>query len=210
MKHATIYAFGSDNAGQIQKYLDSDVYKQLAADTGATLDMFFGPLPKAPFDVVIAPGNSYGIMTGGFDQGLVDLFGQKLQNRVQHVIRTKHAGELNVGAAIFVKCMDEENRHCAYAPTMRTPKELPRNSDIPYMATRAALLMIDKADIGPEPQILIPLMGVGTGGLDVKYVLIQIHMALGSIANPRNVTNLNDGQDIDQAITVYGAASRFR
>ena len=208
MKHATLYAYGAENAAAINNYLNSAVYTNIVTKTGVTLDMFFGPLAKAPFDIVIAPGNSYGIMTGGFDQGLVDLFGPQLEDRVQHLIRTKHAGELNVGAAIFVKAKDHPHRYCIYAPTMRVPKSLPKDSDIPFLATRAGLLTIHKEkldkSIDTPPKVLIPLMGVGTGGLSVKSVLMQIHLALDSVVNPRRVTEFDQVNDVEEAIRIYG------
>lgn len=203
MIHASIFAYGPVNEREIRQYIASEKYDRLKAVSKTALAVYNGPLVSADFDVIVAPGNSYGWMTGGFDKGLVDAFGGALQNRVQHLILAKHQGELNVGDAIFLQIPNAgRDIYCAYAPTMRSPKSLPSGTDIPYMATRAALTETLKRLPYKDPiKVLIPLMGVGTGGQPVQRVLRQIHHALIRVNNPFLPKDLEEAEMIDKTIT---------
>lgn len=202
---ATIFAYSRDSQDKIRAYLKTDHYFNLQARTGVSLLYSSIPLDRADHDAVIAPGNSFGIMTGGFDQGLVDAFGAGIQNNVMFSITELHNGELNVGAAELVRTGGINIPWCAYAPTMRVPKTLPADSDVPYMATRAGLLALVKSDIvWPREgiRVLIPLMGVGTGGLAVDHVLHQIQQAIATVTqdSSKMIDNLEHGLMLDEAI----------
>ncbi len=50
-------------------------------------------------DAVISPANSFGFMDGGIDLIYSHYFGWQVQEHLQKLIKTKHHGELLVGAA---------------------------------------------------------------------------------------------------------------
>jgi O-acetyl-ADP-ribose deacetylase (regulator of RNase III) len=201
---ASIYCHSVRDKLEVEDYILSSRYQSILFADGADLRRFSAPLAHAKFDAVIAPGNSFGEMSGGFDQGLVDAFGQGLQRNVTAVITKEHAGEMNVGAAVVVETGSDKVPYCAYAPTMRVPRGLPQDTDIPYMATRAGLLELIKSNVNwPNRTInvLIPLMGVGTGGLGIQYVCSQIQLAIGSVLSHHGVIpNLEVGEHYDNVI----------
>jgi O-acetyl-ADP-ribose deacetylase (regulator of RNase III) len=202
---ATIHCHTRESQMKVQDYICSAHYQMLLANEGADLRATNKPLTHADYDAVIAPGNSFGQMDGGFDQGLVDAFGPTIQDNVKNSIRGWHYGELNVGNAIIVPTGGLNIPYCAYAPTMRVPCKLPKDSDVPYLATRAGLIeMIQSPYLSrlDTIRVLIPLMGVGTGGLAVEYVCSQIQMAVRSAlaAHRATIPNLEAGQIYDSLI----------
>lgn len=199
---ATIYCHTRESQMKVRDYVCSSRYQMILSNEGADLQITTKALSHAEFDAVIAPGNSYGQMDGGFDKGLVDAFGPGIEANVKHLIRQAHFGELNVGAAVAVQTGALNIPHCAYAPTMRVPCKLPKDSDVPYLATRAGLIELLYYKLkwpNDTMRVLIPLMGVGTGGLEVEYVCSQIQMAVRSaLAIHRSaVPNLEAGQIYD-------------
>lgn len=206
---ATIYCHTRESQMKVRDYVCSSQYQMILSNEGANLQITNKPLSHAEFDAVIAPGNSFGQMDGGFDQGLVDAFGPGIQANVKQRIRQCHFGELNVGAAEVVPTGALNIPYCAYAPTMRVPCKLPKDSDVPYLATRAGLIaLVESAIRWPSDtvRVLIPLMGVGTGGMDVEYVCSQIQMAVRSaLAVHRGaIPNLEAGQIYDSLIRYTG------
>lgn len=200
---ASIHCHSVADKLAVQGYLVSNRYQSIAFADGALLKISSSPLGRKAFDAVIAPGNSIGEMSGGFDLGLVDAFGPTVQRNVTHLINANHEGELNVGAAILAETGSLTIPYCAYAPTMRVPRTLEVGSDVPYLATRAALLELIKRVSWPNDviHVLIPLMGVGTGGLKVDDVCSQIQLAVGSLQpNHGTIRNLEDGVHYDEVI----------
>lgn len=203
---AKLFVHTSFDEHQAKAYLTNRRYREIQELTGISMGLIRKPLKDIVSTAVIAPGNSYGVMTGGFDQGLVDAFGDELQYRVYDAIERRHLGELNVGAAEVVAIEGKSIRYCAYAPTMRVPMPLYSDSDAPYLATRAGLvaLMRDERLARLEKiSVLIPLMGVGTGGLNIQYVCNQIHLAVASVAPNRPMKinrDLEYGSKLDKII----------
>lgn len=200
---ASIHCHSVTDRLEVQAYLLSNRYQNIVFADGAELKISTVPLGRKTFDAVIAPGNSIGEMSGGFDLGLVDAFGTTVQRNVTHLIDVIHEGELNVGAAILAETDSLTIPYCAYAPTMRVPRTLEIGSDIPYLATRAGLLELIKRVCWPNNvlNVLIPLMGVGTGGLQIADVCNQIHLAVGSLQpHHGRMRNLEDGVHYDAVI----------
>lgn len=203
---AKLFVHSSFDEHQAKAYLTNRRYREIQELTGISLGLIRKPLKDIVCTAVITPGNSYGVMTDGFDQGLVDAFGNELQYRVYDMIERKHFGELNVGAADVVAIEGKGIRYCAYAPTMRVPMSLYSDTDAPYVATRAGLiaLMRDERLARLEKiSVLIPLMGVGTGGLNIQYVCNQIHLAVASMAPHRPMKinrDLDYGSKLDKII----------
>lgn len=201
---ATIHCHSVRDKLDVEGYIMSSRYQSILFADGADLRVSSKPLGQGRFDAVIAPGNSFGEMSGGFDEGLVDAFGSTVQRHVTSLIDNDHAGELNVGAAVVVDMGSSVIPYCAYAPTMRVPRQLPPDTDVPYLATRAALLALTNGRIrwqGQEIHVLIPLMGVGTGGLSIPYVCAQIQLAVGSVLDHHGIIpDLTAGEHYDAVI----------
>jgi len=99
-------------------------------------------------DAVVSPANSFGFMDGGIDHLYSERFGWGVEKRLQALIRTRHHGELLVGAAEIVETQQMPIMYVIAAPTMRVPMRLAETVN-PYLAARAALLLIKHGTI-PE------------------------------------------------------------
>src|SRR5690606_9003504 len=154
-------------------------------------------------DCIVTPGNSFGHMTGGFDQAVVTVLGEWTQRRVLEAIEATGFNELNVGSAVRVESTGAifgRTKHLIYAPTMRVPKPLPLKSDVPYLVMLAALKEIhayncdQEGSFAPQPikHVLVPLLGQGTGGLDPITVFLQLLAAIYRYQNPMPVNTLFD------------------
>lgn len=155
-------------------------------------------------DAIVAPGNSFGHMTGGFDGALVKLLGIDLDTKVRQMINDEYLGEMPVGSAEFVEMA---NRFIIYAPTMRVPKVLPKGTDVPYLATLAAMNVINKLNQfasdkdKPIKTVLIPLMGVGTGKVPHDVAAVQIYTACIRYLERINTDDLfSDGVEWDKCV----------
>jgi len=120
-------------------------------------------------DAIVSPANSFGFMDGGIDREITASFGPHVQARLQERIRTRHHGELLVGTAEIVPTDRLPTRYVVAAPTMRVPMVLTETVN-PYLATRAALLLVkhgtfdDGRPIRSDVRrIAFPGMGTGVG-----------------------------------------------
>lgn len=102
----------------------------------------YGSILDIACDAVVSPANSFGFMDGGIDLLYTQHFGWHVQDRVQAAIRKEHHGELLVGAAEIVETGDALLPFLIAAPTMRVPTILPGDTVSPYLAARAALLLV--------------------------------------------------------------------
>jgi O-acetyl-ADP-ribose deacetylase (regulator of RNase III) len=103
--------------------------------------VYRGSILDLSVDAVVSPANSFGFMDGGIDLRYSHHFGWEVQDRLQELIRTRHHGELTVGAAEIVETGNLCIPFVIAAPTMRVPMIL-RDSVNPYLAARAVLLLI--------------------------------------------------------------------
>ncbi|MCY1297555.1 hypothetical protein D9M68_19340 [compost metagenome] len=131
------------------------------------------------YDLVFCPGNSFGHMTGGFDQGVVDVFGDEVEVKVRAMIEEKYFGMMPVGASEVVM---HEGRGFVYTPTMMVPTKF-TDIVIPYMCMYSSLLAAHRYEVSNDHQfarVLCPLFGVGTGSSDPHMALHQQLSALGA------------------------------
>ncbi len=149
-------------------------------------------------DAVVSPANSFGFMDGGIDLLYSRRFGWQVQDRLQEMIREYHHGELIVGTAEIVET-DAGIPFLIAAPTMRVPMIL-RDSANPYLAARAALLMVKHGvfragQFKGRPvsefvkSIALPGLGTGVGQVDPEVCAYQVRTAiedvfLGTRPNP--------------------------
>jgi len=161
------------------------------------------------YDVLITPGNSFGIMDGGFDAVVKTLFGASIEEKIRTAIDDEFHGKLPVGCAVC--CGNATGPDVIYAPTMRVPMQITRTDNV-YLAMRAALLWIsrynDYETAGEhEPQyienVMTPLLGAGAGKMPALQAATQMRLAWDSIYGDRRYkrpANLQEADAIQAAI----------
>ncbi len=150
-----------------------------------------GSILDLSVDAVVSPANSFGFMDGGIDHLYSHRFGWEVQDRLQNLIRTRHHGELVVGAAEIVETGDLRIPFVIAAPTMRVPMVLV-DSVNPYLAARAALLLIRHGVVASgalagEPlsavvsSVAFPGLGTGVGRVGPNTCARQVRAAIEEI-----------------------------
>lgn len=145
-------------------------------------------------DAVVAPGNSFGFMTGGIDLVYKKFFGNEVQKQIQSELQQFELhplGELLVGEALLIFTNHPNIKQLIYAPTMRTPRHISYLSDV-YLSTKAAYLMAKKYGI---QSIAFPGMGTGTGGVSpsaaARLMIQAIHDVEFPIPFPKTLKEIN-------------------
>lgn len=151
-----------------------------------------GSILDVPCDAIVSPANSFGFMDGGIDLLYMHRFGAAIEDTVRRAILERHAGELVVGNAEIVATGDAAIPHLIAAPTMRVPIDLPADTVNPYLAARAALLLVgrDRFPDGPhrgEPiadhikTIAFPGLGTGVGRVRPRVCAQQVRVAIQTV-----------------------------
>jgi O-acetyl-ADP-ribose deacetylase (regulator of RNase III) len=150
-----------------------------------------GSILDLSVDAIVSPANSFGFMDGGIDMLYSLHFGWKVQERLQALIRQRHHGELLVGAAEIVPTDDLRIPYVIAAPTMRVPMIL-RDSVHPYLAARAALLLIrhgvfptgplegERVETGVQ-SVAFPGLGTGVGQVGPNTCARQVRAAIEEV-----------------------------
>ena len=142
-------------------------------------------------DAVVSPANSFGFMDGGIDMFYSQHFGWLVQERLQKLITEKHHGELVVGAAEIVETDNQAIPYVIAAPTMRVPMIL-KNSVNPYLAARAALLLVRHGTFAAGPlkgqpissyveSVGFPGLGTGVGQIGPNTCAHQVRTAIEDV-----------------------------
>jgi len=150
-----------------------------------------GSILDLAVDAVVSPANSFGFMDGGIDRLYSQSFGWGVQDRLQTLIRTRHHGELIVGAAEIVETGHPRISFLIAAPTMRVPMIL-RETVNPYLAARAALLLIRRGvfpsgALAGEPiskvveSVAFPGLGTGVGRVGPNVCARQLRVAVEEV-----------------------------
>lgn len=177
---------------------------------GYQIKVFHGTLEEMgsdaeDFDFYMTAGNSYGHLTGGYDGALAERFPGIQQELLSHLL-LQYKGEINVGncfpAPITTDVDMRKRARLLYTPTMRVPRRLPKGSDVPYLASYAALTCARAHWAhGPAARVLAVLMGTGTGGIPARVAIDQFCIALYNYTHGSNIKNLfRDGQQTNDAI----------
>lgn len=139
-------------------------------------------IPGKDYDCVITPGNSFGIMDGGFDKVIANKFPNS-QDLVQIAIENFCGEEMPVGQAIIVSL--GSNLQLCYAPTMRFPGPA-KEKDIAYWAALAAFRQIAYFNkMTPDrkiSEVVMPLFCTATGGMPAEVSYDQIVYAYQRVA----------------------------
>lgn len=150
-----------------------------------------GSILHVACDAVVSPTNSFGFMDGGIDLLYSGHFGWEVQDRLQELIRTRHHGELIVGAAEIVETGSPRIPFLIAAPTMRVPMIL-RETVNPYLAARAALLLIrhgivpagafaDQPVASVISTVAFSGLGTGVGRVDPDTCALQMRAAIEEV-----------------------------
>lgn len=150
-----------------------------------------GSILQLSCDAVVSPANSFGFMDGGVDMLYSQHFGWKVQERLQSLIVSRHHGELLVGTAEIVETDSPQIPYLIAAPTMRVPMIL-RDSVNPYLAARAALLLIKhgafaRGGLRGEPvasfvdSVAFPGLGTGVGRVGPNTCARQVRAAIEEV-----------------------------
>lgn len=137
---------------------------------------------------LVTPGNSFGIMSGGMDLVTNKLFNNELEYYIQKEINDKYT-ILNPCSSISINCKELNISNIynidkvIYTPTMFTPTQLFPFQNIPYKATLSCL------NESKEDVLLIPLFGIGTGGLEARTVMFDIFAAILAYNNIKEYIN---------------------
>ena len=150
-----------------------------------------GSILDLSVDAVVSPANSFGFMDGGIDHLYSHHFGWEVQDRLQGLIRTRHDGELLVGAAEIVDTGHLRIPYVIAAPTMRVPMVL-HDTINPYLAARATLLLIRNGVVRSgsligEPisvavqSVAFPGLGTGIGRVGPNTCAHQVRVAIEEV-----------------------------
>nr|DAI44844.1 MAG TPA: hypothetical protein [Caudoviricetes sp.] len=122
-----------------------------------------------PVDYLVTAGNSYGIMNGGIDLAVRNLFGTRLQDRVQWgIIRKYKKLYLPVGDNIVVYG-NNKYKNVIYAPTMEFPKFISKDC--------ISKIFLNCLLTAKNGNIACCGLGALTGGLTVTTVAQEMKLA---------------------------------
>lgn len=210
--HLTLISINQEASAVGNAMMGNVKFRDSLHRTNSTLNFLHCSLAAAlennKYDYLITPGNSFGEMSGGFDKAVADIYGQSLEVRVRALIATDYLGEMNVGQATVFEA-GSALPALVYAPTMRVPRTLSRYSEACYLAALAAMHAIEKSERVARRKelirILLPLLGRGTGRLDLEVIANQTATAISRLMDPVKCDGLfTDGADWD-AIVSHGA-----
>jgi O-acetyl-ADP-ribose deacetylase (regulator of RNase III) len=154
----------------------------------ANVQVHRGSIFDVAANALVSPANSYGFMDGGIDALYSDVFGWDLQLRLRWAILDRHHGELLVGSAEIVTTGNDTHPYLIAAPTMRVPMDLGATTVNPFLATRAALLLVRYGTFAVEPlvgmkvcdqvqTVAFPGMGTGVGQVPAALCARQMRAA---------------------------------
>ena len=172
----------------------ADAWSRFCGDLGY-VHVHRGSILDLNVDAVVSPANSFGFMDGGIDMLYSQHFGWSVQERLQSLIRTRHHGELLVGAAEIVNTDNARIPYVIAAPTMRVPMVLESTVN-PYLAARAVLLLIQRETfaIGPligeavsagVQSVAFPGLGTGVGRVEPNTCARQVRCAIDEVLERR-------------------------
>lgn len=131
-------------------------------------------------EAFVAPGNSFGCMTGGLDLYYKNYLGFYVEGYLKRTIMSEYNNELLVGQAVSIP-LDSDGRYTAeyliYAPTMRVPENVSHTINA-YLAAKAALITAIKYNM---ESVVIPGLGTGTGGMLPKDCARQVCAAIEDV-----------------------------
>ena len=135
------------------------------------------------YDCIATPANSYGLMDGGFDLAVTDVFGVGLMKRVQKYIIDNYHGEQPVATSFIIDI--NEKHKLIHTPTMRVPQKI-KDPYVIYQCMRTTLLCALNNDVN---RIIIPAFGGECGFVDYDLIARMMKAAYVQINSNRNQIN---------------------
>ncbi|WP_413175074.1 macro domain-containing protein [Anabaena azotica] len=163
------------------------------------------------FDCMVSAANSFGLMDGGVDLGIINFFGQELMHRVQQRILSEYLGEQPVGTSMIVETNHPQHPFIAHTPTMRIPMKIASTDNV-YLAMWAMLLAVRKHNQNSEKLIKIvvcPGLGTGTGKVPYFEAARQMSLAYKNFLNPPHHITW-DWAGARQGEIIYGGDMGFK
>lgn len=153
-----------------------------------------GRFEDVPFDCVVSPANSFGLMDGGVDEAITMYFGEQMMDRVQQQVIEKYAGEQPVGTSMVVrgtKLDDLKIKWVAHTPTMMIPMDIGHTTNV-YSAFKAMLLAVEEHNgsfgkfksQNPIKTVVCPGMGTGAGRVPYPMAASAMEEAYRNVYNP--------------------------
>ena len=142
-------------------------------------------------DGIVSPGNSFGLMDGGYDKAISEYFGEALYEAVQNKIMECFWGEQPVGTCLSLQ-IPNTKKILLHIPTMRTPEVIidPR---IIYSCMRTTLVETEKNSI---KQIVVPAFGGMTGRVPSKIISRMMREAYDDVDDRRRNRQYNTWSNI--------------
>jgi len=140
-----------------------------------TLENF---LNSTNVEAIVSPGNSKGIMDGGYDKAISLYFGWGLTNHIQKYIAKECPGGLQkVATALIFDIPEKLGKKCIHVPTMVLPSPVD-DPKVVYKCMKAALqcALDNKVE-----SVVIPAFCAGTGGVDPFTVSEQMLLAYNEV-----------------------------
>lgn len=136
-------------------------------------------------EYIVSPGNSFGIMDGGYDYAIKEYFGEELEDALKKEIEYRYCAEEPVASSLIID-IPNTNKKLIHTPTMKTPSVI-KDTFVIYQCMRTTLI---KALESRVESIVIPAFGGATGAVEPK--IIAIKMLEGFNLNSRkNYTRAN-------------------
>lgn len=128
-------------------------------------------------DAIVAPANSFGLMTGGYDKAIIDYLGSQAQTNVLTMLDIVYNGYQPIGTCLAVPFYKYFILH---TPTMRKPEEIidPR---VIFDCMYSCLVEAKKHNC---KSILIPAFGGLTGKVSKETIAQLMRMAYDRLINP--------------------------
>ena len=132
---------------------------------------------KDEVDAIVAPANSFGLMTGGYDKAIIDYLGPQAQTNVLTMLNIVYNGYQPIGTCLAVPFYKYFILH---TPTMRKPEEIidPR---VIFDCMYSCLVEAEKHNC---KSILIPAFGGLTGKVPKETIAHLMRMAYERLINP--------------------------
>ena len=140
-------------------------------------------------DGIVSPGNSFGLMDGGYDAAITNYFGTWLMKDVQKAILEYFSGEQSIGTCLTIETsltngLGDEIL-LLHTPTMRTPEKI-YDIRVIYQCMRETVIAAEHSN---RTEIVIPAFGGCTGEVPYNDVARMMFLAYKQIKNPPKEIN---------------------
>ena len=129
-------------------------------------------------ECVASSGNSFGIMTGGYDLAIVQFFGEDIMKTVQTYIKKHYNGQQPVGTAFCINILNHSKK-LIHSPSMVIPSKI-KDENVVYSCVLQTLLLAKNNNI---KSVVIPAFGCGCGRIDFKIAAKLMRKAFDDYNN---------------------------